>query len=208
MVHPRRGREARAGVRSTGSASPDYYGGERPGDNRWANSVVALKAATGELVWGFQVVHHDLWDFDVASQPTLIEFRGKAAVAVNTKMGTSSCSTARLASRSRPWRNAPCRKADMPGEDAAPSQPIPTWSSLVPQKLTAADAWGPTPEMRKWCQEKNGHASQRRLVHAAHSARHHFVSGNVGGVNWGSAAWIRNATSYWPIPIVWLQSLN
>ncbi|MGA3077592.1 MAG: PQQ-binding-like beta-propeller repeat protein, partial [Bryobacteraceae bacterium] len=71
----------------TGSASPDYYGGERPGDNRWANSVVALKASTGEFVWGFQVVHHDLWDFDVASQPTLIEFHGKPAVAVTTKMG-------------------------------------------------------------------------------------------------------------------------
>src|SRR4029453_5743775 len=48
----------------TGSASPDYSGGVRRGDNRWANSVVALRAATGELVWGFQVVHHDLWDYD------------------------------------------------------------------------------------------------------------------------------------------------
>ena len=53
----------------TGSASPDFYGGERPGDNAHANSVVALRAATGELVWSFQVVHHDLWDYDVASQP-------------------------------------------------------------------------------------------------------------------------------------------
>jgi quinoprotein glucose dehydrogenase len=44
----------------TGSASPDYYGGIRKGDNKWANSVVALRASTGEFVWGFQVVHHDL----------------------------------------------------------------------------------------------------------------------------------------------------
>src|SRR5215471_10468529 len=55
----------------TGSASPDYYGGTRPENNKWANSVVALKASTGALVWGFQVVHHDLWDYDVAAQPTL-----------------------------------------------------------------------------------------------------------------------------------------
>src|SRR6266566_5666580 len=55
----------------TGSASPDYFGGIRKGDNKWANSVVALRASTGEFVWGFQVVHHDLWDYDVASQPTL-----------------------------------------------------------------------------------------------------------------------------------------
>ena len=71
----------------TGSASPDYYGGTRPGDNKWANSVVALKASTGAFVWGFQVAHHDLWDYDVASQPALIEFRGKPAVAVTTKIG-------------------------------------------------------------------------------------------------------------------------
>src|SRR5215467_9995434 len=48
----------------TGSASPDYHGMKRPGDNKWANSVVALSAKTGELVWGFQLVHHDLWEYD------------------------------------------------------------------------------------------------------------------------------------------------
>ncbi len=71
----------------TGSASPDYFGGLRPGDNRHANSVAALKASTGELIWSYQVVHHDLWDYDVAGQPALIEFAGKPAVAVTTKMG-------------------------------------------------------------------------------------------------------------------------
>ena len=55
----------------TGSASPDYHGSMRPGDNKWANSVVALSAQTGELVWGFQLVHHDLWDYDTAAQPVL-----------------------------------------------------------------------------------------------------------------------------------------
>jgi quinoprotein glucose dehydrogenase len=53
----------------TGSASPDYYGGERVGDDKWANSVVALDARSGKLVWGFQLVHHDLWDYDTASPP-------------------------------------------------------------------------------------------------------------------------------------------
>lgn len=55
----------------TGSASPDYYGALRPGDDKWANSVVALRGNTGEFVWGFQLVHHDLWDFDSASPPLL-----------------------------------------------------------------------------------------------------------------------------------------
>ena len=72
----------------TGSASPDYYGGIRRGDNKWANSVVALRASTGAFVWGFQVVHHDLWDYDVASQPALIGWKdGTPAVVINTKMG-------------------------------------------------------------------------------------------------------------------------
>ncbi len=72
----------------TGSAAPDYYGGIRKGDDKWANSVVALRASTGAFVWGFQVVHHDLWDYDVASQPTLFTWKdGTPAVVINTKMG-------------------------------------------------------------------------------------------------------------------------
>ncbi len=55
----------------TGSASPDFYGGLRPGDNKWADSVVALHAKSGQIAWGFQLVHHDLWDYDTAS-PTLL----------------------------------------------------------------------------------------------------------------------------------------
>ena len=55
----------------TGSASPDFWGGKRPGNNEHANSVVALRVETGELVWSFQTVHHDLWDYDVPAQPTL-----------------------------------------------------------------------------------------------------------------------------------------
>src|SRR5665213_4189526 len=72
----------------TGAPSPDFYGVTRPGDNRDANSVVALEATTGRRVWGFQVVHHDLWDYDVASEPLLFTFRGKVpAIAITTKMG-------------------------------------------------------------------------------------------------------------------------
>src|SRR5262249_56464887 len=55
----------------TGSASPDYYGGLRPGDNKWANSIVALRSQTGELAGGFQLVHHDLLGYDTASPPLL-----------------------------------------------------------------------------------------------------------------------------------------
>lgn len=78
-------------VLPTSSASPDYYGGRRLGQNRYANSVVALRASTGKLVWSFQTVHHDLWDYDNASPPALvtitIEGRSRPAVLQATKTG-------------------------------------------------------------------------------------------------------------------------
>src|SRR5579862_3201458 len=63
----------------TTSPSPDYHGMKRPGDNKWADSVVALSAKTGELIWGFQLVHHDLWDYDTAPQPVLASLRRDGA---------------------------------------------------------------------------------------------------------------------------------
>ena len=57
----------------TSSPSPDYYGGERKGANVYANSIVAIKASTGKVVWYFQTVHHDLWDYDIPAQPVLLD---------------------------------------------------------------------------------------------------------------------------------------
>src|SRR5690606_39929925 len=59
----------------TSSPSPDYYGGLRKGANLYANSMVALRASTGERVWHFQTVHHDLWDYDLPAGPALLDFR-------------------------------------------------------------------------------------------------------------------------------------
>jgi quinoprotein glucose dehydrogenase len=173
----------------TGSASPDYYGGARPGDNRWANSVVALKASTGAFVWGFQVVHHDLWDFDVASQPTLIEFQGKPAVAVTTKIGNVFVLDRVTGKPLMTVEERAVPKSGIPGEDASPSQPFPAWSAMVPQKLTAADAWGPTPEMKQWCADKIASLRNEGLFTPPSFQGSISLPGNVGGVNWGSAAW-------------------
>ncbi len=75
----------------TSSPSPDFFGGERAGDNRYANSVVALDSATGKVRWSFQTVHHDVWDYDVPAQPSLVTVmrEGKTvdAVAQVTKTG-------------------------------------------------------------------------------------------------------------------------
>ena len=173
----------------TGSASPDYYGGARPGDNQWANSVVALKASTGEFVWGFQVVHHDILDFDVASQPTLIDFRGRPAVAVTTKIGhvfvldrATGKPLHEVAERSVP-------ASDVAGEQASPTQPFPAWSAMVPQTIAAADLYGATPEMAQWCREKLATLRNEGLFTPPSARGTISFPGHIGGVNWGGATW-------------------
>jgi quinoprotein glucose dehydrogenase len=178
----------------TGSASPDYYGGTRPGDNKWANSVVALKASTGAFVWGFQVVHHDLWDYDVASQPTLVDFRGHPAVAVTTKMGNVFVLDRKTGKPLHEVIERAVPSSDIPGEDASATQPTPLWSALVPQKLSASDAWGDTAEARQWCQQKIESLRNDGLFTPPSVRGTISFPGNIGGVNWGSAAWdpVRN----------------
>jgi len=173
----------------TGSPSTDHYGGVRKGDNRWANSVVALRAATGELVWGFQVVHHDLWDYDVASQPTLFAWKdGTPAIAITTKMGRVFVLDRRTGTPLVPVEERAVPTSDIPGEDASPTQPF-SGISLVPDRLTASDAWGATPDDLKWCREKIA-ASRSEGIFTPPSFQGTVVfPGFVGGVNWGSSAY-------------------
>jgi quinoprotein glucose dehydrogenase len=173
----------------TGSASPDYFGGERPGNNEHANSVVALKASTGTIVWSFQVVHHDLWDYDVASQPALIQFAGKPAVAVTTKMGNVFVLDRLTGKPLTQVEERPVPKSDIPGETASPTQPFPGWLPMVPQKLTVDDAWGPTAEAKAWCQERIRALRNEGMFTPPSLGGTLVFPGSVGGVNWGSASW-------------------
>ncbi len=172
----------------TGSASPDYFGGYRKGDNKWANSVVALKASTGELVWGFQVVHHDLWDYDVASQPTLFTWKDKTpAIAITTKMGRVFVLNRLTGVPLIPVEEVSVPKSDIPGEESWPTQP--SSISLVPESISVDDAWGVTPEQKQWCAEKIK-AARFGSIYIPPSTQGTLVyPGNVGGVNWGSSAY-------------------
>ena len=173
----------------TGSASPDYYGGIRKGDNKWANSVVALKAATGEFVWGFQVVHHDLWDYDVASQPTLFEWKdGTPAIAITTKMGRVFVLNRLTGTPLLPVEERPVAKSDIPGEESWATQPAST-ISLVPESLSPVDAWGKDAQERQWCQEKIKAARTGDIFTPPSIQGTLVFPSNVGGVNWGSAAY-------------------
>jgi quinoprotein glucose dehydrogenase len=173
----------------TGSASPDYFGGLRRGDNKWANSVVALKASSGEFVWGFQVVHHDLWDYDVASQPTLFSWRdGTPAVAITTKMGRVFVLNRLTGTPLLPVEERPVPKSDIPGEDASSTQPAST-ISMVPEKISPEDAWGRTPEEKQACADKIRGARSEGIFTPPSLKGSIQFPGSVGGVNWGSAAY-------------------
>ncbi len=172
----------------TGSASPDFYGGERPGNNAYADSVVALRAATGELVWSFQVVHHNLWDYDVASQPTLIQFHNRPAVAVTTKMGNVFVLDRETGKPLHPVEERPVPQSSVPGEKTWPTQPYSSFPPLVPQKVTPDDAWGLTPEEREGCRAKIAALHGGNIFTPPSLEGTIAVPGNVGGVNWGSAA--------------------
>ena len=173
----------------TGSASPDYFGGLRRGDNKWANSVVALHASSGEFVWGFQVVHHDLWDYDVASQPTLFLWRdGTPAIAITTKMGRVFVLNRLTGAPLLPVEERPVPKSDIPGEDASPTQPAST-ISMVPEQISPEDAWGRTPEEKQACADKIRAARSEGIFTPPSLEGSIQFPGSVGGVNWGSAAY-------------------
>src|SRR3989442_10742564 len=116
----------------------------RPGDNRYANAVVALRASTGRFVWAFQVVHHDLWDYDVPAQPVLFALRRGSdsipAVAVATKMGHLFILDRRSGVPLFPVEERPVPTSHVPGEVASPTQPFPPSAfRLVPESLAPDD---------------------------------------------------------------------
>jgi quinoprotein glucose dehydrogenase len=172
----------------TGSASPDHYGGERPGDNKWANSVVALRGSTGEFVWGFQTTHHDLWDYDVPAQPVLVDYKGRPAVVQATKMGLIFVLDRETGKPLIPVEERPVPQTDVPGEKTSPTQPFPVMPPpLVPVKK--AEPWGVAYFDRKGC-ESRMQGLRNEGIYTPPSLKG-SVQGPaiVGGVNWGSIAY-------------------
>jgi quinoprotein glucose dehydrogenase len=134
-----------------GSASPDFYGGDRAGDNLFANSLVALDANTGKRLWHYQFVHHDIWDRDLNAPPTLVTIKrdGKVidAVAQTTKTGHVFVFDRVSGKPVFPIEEKPYPKSPIPGEVTSPTQPLP----LAPppfarQRMTEQDVTNRTPE--------------------------------------------------------------
>jgi len=172
----------------TGSASPDYYGGLRPGDDKWANSVVALHARTGELAWGFQLVHHDLWDYDTASPPLLAtiphEGRTVPVVIQGNKTGLLYVLDRDTGKPVFPVVEKAVPRSDIPGEQASPTQPIPVVPPSLVHPVSAADAWGPTEADRRACAEALGKLRDEGLFTPPSLQGTLVAPGNLGGMNW------------------------
>jgi quinoprotein glucose dehydrogenase len=142
----------------TGNPGPDGYGGERHGIDHYGSSTIALDVRTGQVVWHFQTVHHDLWDYDVPSQPTLIQIEGvgggRPAVAQSTKMGFIFLLDRETGEPLYPVEERPVPQGGAAGETLAPTQPFPTHPKpLHPLDLSPDAAFGFTPIDRASCRE-------------------------------------------------------
>jgi quinoprotein glucose dehydrogenase len=139
----------------TGSAVPDFYGGSRLGDNLYANTLLALDAATGKFLWHFQGVHHDIWDRDFPSAPILVNVRrnGKTipAVAQTTKQGILFVFERTTGKPLFPIEERPALPSTVPGETAAHTQPYPIAPEpFAPQAVTEATLTTRTPAAHEW----------------------------------------------------------
>jgi quinoprotein glucose dehydrogenase len=178
----------------TGSASPDFFGGERPGDNRWANSVVALDGDTGNLKWGQQLVHHDLWDYDVGSQPTLADLvhdgRHVAAVIQATKTGFLYTFDRDSGTPIFPIVEKPVPQDAVPGEHPSPTQPYPAAPPALTRQapVTADDAWGVAWFDTRACRKRIESYRSEGIFQPPAIKDSLMQPGNAGGANWGGIA--------------------
>lgn len=177
----------------TGSTSPDYFGGFRPGDGKWANAIVALRSATGEVAWGFQLVHHDLWDYDSAPPPLLatLPHNGQAVPVVIQGNKTGFLYVLNRETGVPVWpveeRHVP--QSDVPGEATAQTQPFPTGiPALVPQRFSAEDAWGPTEADRDACRQLMDGLRNEGVFTPPSLEGSLAVPGNLGGITWSGYA--------------------
>ena len=139
-------------------ATGDFYGGHRPGDNLFADALVCVEAATGKRVWHYQIIHHDVWDYDLPAAPVLADITvdGKRipAVVQVTKTGYAYVFDRVTGKPVWPIKETPFPKSDVPGERSSPTQPIPSKPApFEPQGLRVEDLIDFTPELKAQAQQ-------------------------------------------------------
>lgn len=174
----------------TSSPSPDFWGGYRTGDDKYTSAVVALKIETGEVAWSFQTSHHDVWDYDVASQPTLgrITYRGKTVDVVlqPTKQGLLFTLDRDTGKPVIPVEERKVPQGAAPGDRLSPTQPFPIAPPpLAPNHISADDAFGLTFWDRGKCRAAIEGARNEGLFTPPSTQGSIIYPFTGGGSNWG-----------------------
>lgn len=177
----------------TSSASPDYYGGLRPGDNRHANSLVALRGSSGELVWARQLVHHDIWDYDTPAQPSLVDIERAAetipAIVQPTKQGFIFVFDRRNGEPLFPMPEIPVPQGAVEGEWLSSTQPMPELPEpLFETDLSPEDAFGFTFWDRGRCRKLLENYRYEGLFTPPSRQGTVTYPAASGGANWGGGA--------------------
>lgn len=174
----------------TGSPSPDFFGGTRHGDNHYANSLVALDVQSGKVLWHRQLVHHDLWDYDLPAQPMLIDLRKDGvvipAVVQATKMGMLFVFNRLTGEPVFSIEERPVLASDIDGEYTSPTQPFSSIPPLVSHApVTAEDAWGLLYFDTRSCAKKIATFRSQGIFTPPSLQGTLMNPGYVGGSNWG-----------------------
>ena len=179
----------------TGSPTYDYYGADRTGNNLFANCLLALDAQSGKLLWYFQMVHHDLWDYDATAAPQLITVLrdGKImdAVAQATKQGFLYVFDRVTGKPLWSIEERPVPQSNMPGEHTSPTQPFPTAPPPFARQRMTADDVNPyilTPEERANWKDRINSTRNEGLFTPPGLAESLSLPGARGGSNWGTTA--------------------
>ena len=177
----------------TSSPAPDYYGGERLGDNRYANSIVALRVADGTVAWSFQTVHHDLWDYDNAAPPALVDvtYNGVRLPAVlqATKTGQLFVLNRETGEPIFPVEERAVPRSDVAGEEASPTQPFTALTPpLSPHRISADSAWGINDAERAACRRLISGLRNDGVFTPPSLRGSLMFPSNIGGAHWGGLA--------------------
>lgn len=176
-----------------GSPTYDFYGANRKGKNLYGNSVVALDAASGKLVWHFQTIHHDLWDYDLPAPPNLVtvERVGQKvdAIALPSKIGFLYVLNRETGEPLFPIEERSVPASNIPGEEAWPTQPFPLMPEpYVRQKMTLSDINDSSPELRDSIISRFSKLRNEGLFTPPDAKGTLMLPGTRGGSEWGGAA--------------------
>jgi len=177
----------------TGNTSPDNYGGHRNGSDYYSSSVVSLDVKTGKVLWHFQTVHHDVWDYDVPSQPTFyeVEKNGKKikALAQTTKMGFVFLLNRENGEPIFPIEERSVPQGPVEGDYLSPTQPFPTKPKpLTPTNFDPRNAYGFTFLDRGYCKRASSELRNEGLYTPPSLQGSMHYPSSIGGANWGGPA--------------------